>query len=1158
VADFFQVGGSLGRTASSYVERQADEDLYQALLEGQYCYLLNARQMGKSSLLIHTVQRLEAQPQDFRCAILDMTHQGSVGVTEAQWYKGIVTELWQAFGLYSVFDLQSWWQAQDGLAPQYRLSLFIKDLLTKHLPEQQIVIFLDEIDAVLGLGFSCDDFFALIRSCYNDRAHNAAFQRLRFVMVGVATPGDLISNPATTPFNIGTAIDLTGFSLAEAAPLLEGLPYAKEIAKPMLEAILHWTNGQPFLTQKLCSLASTAEAVDAQPRELIDSLVRERIIDRWRQQDEPQHLRTIHDRLTAAAERTPYALVQYAQLLQGAVLKASGDQAHMVLALAGVVVSDDNQLRIANRIYPEIFDPTWVADRLAALRPYSQSLEAWLSSGRQDASRLLHGQALRDAQAWSQDKSLDNIDQQFLIASAEAERKQLELQRQAEQAESMSAALTQQRRTSRLQRIVLAMLAVLLIGTVFSGITIYKQYQRAETARQEALELARQAQLDQVKALHSSFVTNFEANQHLTALLQMIEATQLLKRIDDAPPELAENIRNALRQAVFAADQYNELDDHSARSGALAISRDNEMIATASANRTIKIWGKDGSLKTTLAGHEGEVRAVKFSPDGRLIASASGDATVMLWRPSGEPVATLRASKGDLLEVAFAPDGHSLAAAGADENLFVWDTQGHLLQTIHAHTAAIWAVEYSPDGSVIATASSDGSVKLWSTATGTLLHVLKGHDGAVRDVALGTRMIATASDDHTIKLWNYQGHLIRSLTYSSPVETVQFSADGSLLISGAEDSRITVWRTTDATPLKTLSGHHGRILNVAITSDNSTVISSSWDNTVRLWRINGSLHHALPGHRTTIRQIAFSPDGHYLVSGGLDSSVRLWSLEDKSASRMIGHHNGPVKSIAISPDQTLIASAGEDGLAKLWTFDGRLVAELKGHLGGVKSVAFSDSGDTIVTGGADRSIKIWSRNGKLIASLDGHTGGIWGVNTGPDGLIASASLDNSAIIRNRNGEKVATLNGHKDVVTRVAFSPDGLQLATASFDGAIGLWRSDGSLIKWLKGQVGNVLSVNYSPDGRFIASASSDETVKLWAADGTLITTLAHDAPVWTAVFSPDGHTLASAGVDGQIQLWDLEKILKLDELAYACGWVADLLRTNHSLAEQRHAICD
>jgi hypothetical protein len=84
----YQIGGSLNTNAPSYVVRKADEQIYEALKAGEFCYVLNSRQMGKSSLLVRTLHRLKAE--GFQCSTIDMTCIGSENITPLQWYKGIV------------------------------------------------------------------------------------------------------------------------------------------------------------------------------------------------------------------------------------------------------------------------------------------------------------------------------------------------------------------------------------------------------------------------------------------------------------------------------------------------------------------------------------------------------------------------------------------------------------------------------------------------------------------------------------------------------------------------------------------------------------------------------------------------------------------------------------------------------------------------------------------------------------------------------------------------------------------------------------------------------------------------------------------------------------------------------------------------------------
>jgi len=232
----YRVGGSLRADTPTYVTRQADRDRLAALCQGEFCYVFEARQMGKSSLLARV--QADLQQRGVRCVALDMTAVGGDRVAPSQWYYGIFAQLWCGLGTGSVADLKQWWQASSELSFIQRLSQFMTERVLVSADKRPIAIFIDEIDSALSLPFAADDFFAWIRWCYNQRALNPAFQRLRFALFGVATPADLIRDKTRTPFTIGTPIALSGFTLAEAAPLAAGLdPYLGN-SQAILAAIL--------------------------------------------------------------------------------------------------------------------------------------------------------------------------------------------------------------------------------------------------------------------------------------------------------------------------------------------------------------------------------------------------------------------------------------------------------------------------------------------------------------------------------------------------------------------------------------------------------------------------------------------------------------------------------------------------------------------------------------------------------------------------------------------------------------------------------------------------------------------------------------------------------------------------------------------------------
>ncbi|MGB7442852.1 MAG: AAA-like domain-containing protein [Coleofasciculaceae cyanobacterium] len=361
-------GGSLEANDPTYVWRPADDQLYQQLRLGEFCYVLTARQMGKSSLRVQTMNRL--QQEGIACANIDLAAIGSQATPE-QWYKGILFRLFRSFQLSGQVNWRTWWRDRSFLPVVQRLGEVIEGVLLTSI-SQNVVIFIDEIDSVISIDFPTDDFFAFIRACYNQRADDSRYKRLTFCLLGVATPSDLIQDKRRTPFNIGHAIELTGLTLDKAkSRLSQGLVGRVNHPEQVLANILTWTGGQPFLTQKLCQLVVEKAS---SPNPDIETIIQTNILDNWEVQDEPEHLRTIRDRILYNKQRAVILLARYQAIFRHGKVETNNNTDDIELQLSGLITKKDRKLKISNKIYQQVFNQSWIDSQLGSLWFMSQDL----------------------------------------------------------------------------------------------------------------------------------------------------------------------------------------------------------------------------------------------------------------------------------------------------------------------------------------------------------------------------------------------------------------------------------------------------------------------------------------------------------------------------------------------------------------------------------------------------------------------------------------------------------------------------------------------------------------------------------------------------------------------------------------------------------------
>lgn len=295
----------------------------------------------------------------------------------------------------------------------------------------------------------------------------------------------------------------------------------------------------------------------------------------------------------------------------------------------------------------------------------------------------------------------------------------------------------------------------------------------------------------------------------------------------------------------------------------VAVSPNCQWIASASGDRTVKIWSaQTGKHSRTLRRHSGWVRGVAFSPDNQTIASVSSDRTLRLWDvQTGELRRTWLAHEAWVGAVAFSPDGQLIATGSQDRTIKIWHIhQSEPLHVLAGHTHWIRALAFSADGRYLVSGSRDRTIRFWQVATGASSQPLEAHNGEVWSVAFDPHhfnRVASCGADGIATLWKWTSGDqlgafnppatigVAKANQSTPPDqqnsipaltTLAFHPTQPILATAGQAKTICLWQSTTAQLLDTLTGHRSWIWSVEFSSDGQFLVSGDWEGLMKIWR----------------------------------------------------------------------------------------------------------------------------------------------------------------------------------------------------------------------------------------------------------------------------------------------------------------------------------
>lgn len=965
-------GGPVQATSGGlYISRQADQKLLELCRTATFTYILTPRQMGKSSLMWSTRSKLN--DEGIQTVVIDFQSLG-VQVQVEEWYLGLLSIIEEQLMLDT--DVIEWWEKNKHLGIPQRLGQFLQTILLEEI-SAPIVIFVDEIDTTLSLNFT-DDFYTTIRYLYNSRADNPELKRLSFVLIGVASPSDLIQDKDRTPFNIGQRLDLTDFTVQEAMPLVYGLNVSDNQYEQILGWVMEWTNGHPYLTQRIFGELARKNQTEW-IRDEISATVAETFLGEKSRAD--NNLQFVRDMLTHSdrVNDTEAILTTYHQVLEGKTPVLDDEQSLVIshLKLSGVVCNKNGKLEVRNEIYRQVFNEEWINSHIPInwkrrLTKFAAAAGLIFLLGLIPVSIFAIYQA---SQARKESVNAKKNEKIAMEAKNLAEENAAEAKRQSELAKNNEENAMQQKQIAE------------------------QKTKQAETSRQEAerqrtlavnakKEVEQQAEI--IKKKNNELAQLNEKERKINEKLQqtVIDKTKAQKDLADALSKQ----EDLTRIADAAAESESEL-----KAGAIRLQKEAEKYRDLAQAR---FYGaKSEQYVNTEFSTLGGLMAVKaldiFQRNNKYPVELNANQALsknifpLSKRINNQPTSIISKSL-DNVDMFVTPIDGTILVTGKNNVLSGFDIDNpELTKDLRIiYPSKIEKILLLEQERKFLTLNSDGK-----------LYILSSPD---QPLVLYKQPIVL--DAKNTNLWSNGPEFREGITdiiVGSRIENVDLKRGdvAEQLIAVASGNEIHILKYQESRFIEKFAlSNNEKVLSLQFSKDGNYLAACDGDE-ARIWDMsNGSELAHTEGDDGGVVSAIFSPNGLYLATASKDLKVREWSISDG-------------KQI-IKPSQIINPLNYTPGFKKT-----PLKADNLSYPT-FKSVKFTGETDNLQSNSNGSAIMKFSPDSKLLAVV--HDQDVILTRPSPDNVVNSFSA--------------------KSGITHVDFTPDGRNLVAATTNGETSFW----------------------------------------------------------------------------------------------------------------------